>query len=32
VAVVEQLLVIGETRGRAATLLERSYEETGAAQ
>jgi tetratricopeptide (TPR) repeat protein len=31
-AVVEQLLPIAETRGRAAALLERSYDETGAAQ
>jgi tetratricopeptide (TPR) repeat protein len=32
IAVVEQLLPIAETRGRAAALLERSYDETGAAQ
>jgi tetratricopeptide (TPR) repeat protein len=31
-AVVEQLLPIAETRGRAAAILERSYDETGAAQ
>ncbi|HEY5145376.1 MAG TPA: hypothetical protein VII82_01350, partial [Polyangiaceae bacterium] len=32
VEVVEQLLVIGETRARAAAILERAYGETGAAQ
>jgi tetratricopeptide (TPR) repeat protein len=32
IGVVEQLLPIGETRGRAAALLERAYDETGAAQ
>jgi tetratricopeptide (TPR) repeat protein len=32
IAVVEQLLPIGDTRGRAAAILERSYDETGAAQ
>jgi golgin subfamily B member 1 len=32
VEVVEQLLVVGETRARAAAILERAYDETGAAQ
>ncbi len=31
VGVVEQLLAVGETRARAAALLERVYDETGAA-
>jgi tetratricopeptide (TPR) repeat protein len=32
VEVVEQLLVVGETRARAAAILERAYDDTGAAQ
>ena len=32
VEVVEQLLVVGETRARAAAILERAYDQTGAAQ
>ncbi len=31
VEVVEQLLVVGETRARAAAILERAYDDTGAA-
>jgi tetratricopeptide (TPR) repeat protein len=31
IEVVEQLLVMGETRARAASLLERAYDQTGAA-
>src|SRR5258708_27691890 len=32
IEVVEQLLVLPETRARAAAILERAYDETGAAQ
>jgi tetratricopeptide (TPR) repeat protein len=32
VEVVEQLLVIGETRARAAAILERAYDQTGASR
>jgi tetratricopeptide (TPR) repeat protein len=32
IEVVEQLLVVGETRARAAAILERAYDETGAPQ
>ena len=32
VEVVEQLLVVGETRARAAAILERAYDQTGAAK
>ncbi len=31
IEVVEQLLVVGETRARAAAILERAYDQTGAA-